>query len=68
MVETRKAYIGLWSYKYPYETQLFIGEILQRKGNTQLQSKRSLYGDKEGTRTIYQHKAPKRLIMHQLWK
>ena len=41
-------------------TELFAGEIIQRKGSTQLQSNNSLSGDKEETKTIHQHRAPKR--------
>ena len=43
--------ISLW------DTELFAGEILQRKGSTRLQSKSDLYGDKEETRIVHQYRA-----------
>ena len=60
MVETKQAYIGLWSHKYSLIIEQFSCEILQRQASTRLQSNSSLSGDKERTRTIHQHRAPKR--------
>ena len=60
VIETRQAYIGLWSHTYTYETQnCFQVKFLQRQGSTRLQSNSSLFGDKERTRTLHQHRAPK---------
>ena len=55
----RQAYIGIWSHKYSRIIEQFAGEILQRQGSTQLQSKSSLSGDKEEARKFYQYRAPK---------
>ena len=60
VVETKQYYIGIWSHKYSLIIEQFAGEIIQRQGSTQLQYKNSLSGDKEETRMIHQHKAPKR--------
>ena len=38
----------------------FAAKILQRQGSTWSQLKNSLFGDNGGTRTVHQHRAPKR--------